>query len=120
MRMELAPKRIGVSVLCPALVKTALSSNSQKRRPSAATQAVAGAPSPISMERPVGMEPDVVAAATLSAIRANRLYVLTHPEYRPVVEQRMGRILHAFATGADRGYREDINFLAAGSLAMDT
>jgi len=116
MRIELAPSGIGVSVLCPGFVRTPLRHTSQRLRPSSAglDEAVRGAVS----ERPSAMEPEAVAARVVQGIREYRLYILPHPEYRRVVEDRMNRILSAFEASADRAYTEDITALGAESLAL--
>ena len=116
MRIELAPSGIGVSVLCPGFVRTPLRHTSQRLRPSSSglDEAVRGAVS----ERPSAMEPEAVAARVVQGIRENRLYILPHPEYRPVVEDRMNRILSAFEASADPAYTEDITALGAESLAL--
>src|SRR5918995_3148850 len=74
MRMELAPKAIGVSVLCPGLVRTGLRSNSQKLRPS-------GDGSLLAEARPTGLQPEIIGPMVVDAIRANRFYILPHHEY---------------------------------------
>jgi len=43
-----------------------------------------------------GMEPSAVAALTLAAIRANELYVFTHPHMRPPLETRVETFLAAY------------------------
>jgi hypothetical protein len=42
-----------------------------------------------------GLDPAKVAAKVLSAVRANELYVFTHPEMRWEVEERFSAILRA-------------------------
>jgi NAD(P)-dependent dehydrogenase (short-subunit alcohol dehydrogenase family) len=81
LRMAGAP--IGVSVLCPGRVPTQLRQNSNRRRPSG---------EPVSTRqssetaRPV--EPAQVAAMVFDAIRNDRFWVLTHPEFAALVERR--------------------------------
>ncbi|HEU0221818.1 MAG TPA: SDR family NAD(P)-dependent oxidoreductase [Paracoccaceae bacterium] len=119
MRMELAPKRIGVSVLCPGLVRTRLRANSLSRRPSRPEArppvAVAAEPGP---DRPLGIAPETVGPFVLSAIRDSRFYVITHPEYGGVIENRMQRLIDACATNREDGYIEDIAVLGGASLAL--
>lgn len=73
---------IGVSVLCPGTVKTNLGVNSNRFRPSGTTSAR----TPDATEAPIS--PDEVAAIVLQAIRDDRFWILTHPEYRELVVQR--------------------------------
>jgi hypothetical protein len=46
------------------------------------------------------MDPAEVASQVIDAIRANRLYVITHPELRQPIEQRFRAMLASVATGA--------------------
>lgn len=116
MRIDLAPHGIGVSVLCPGFVHTPLRETSRRHRPSAATEPVEGAV--VLPPRPSAMPPDAVGDAVVQAIRENRLYVLTHADYRDAVADRMGRILDGFGPSAEPGYAEDATTLAGASLAL--
>ena len=102
LRAELAPEKIGVSVLCPGVVQSSLIETSTRNRPDAfGTQ---GAPS----MGPVGAEADpstaqITAMAAedvgpmlASAVRENRLHVITHPESRGVVERRFEQIMEDY------------------------
>jgi hypothetical protein len=40
-----------------------------------------------------GLQPSEVASKVLDAIREERFYILTHPEWAPMIEQRMQDIL---------------------------
>ncbi|MEN3950520.1 SDR family NAD(P)-dependent oxidoreductase [Iodidimonas sp. SYSU 1G8] len=84
MRYELAPHNIGVSLLLPGTVGTALS----------------GAPTPGSMNAAN------VGARVVKAIEGNELYIFTHPEYRPMVEARCNAVLAAFGESAQPGFQE--------------
>jgi NAD(P)-dependent dehydrogenase (short-subunit alcohol dehydrogenase family) len=84
LRVELAPLDIGVSVLCPGATRGNMMLTSRKLAPQWY---------PPNVERPrVGFTnyqtPEQVAAKTLDAIRRNRFYIITHPEYRPLLEAR--------------------------------
>jgi NAD(P)-dependent dehydrogenase (short-subunit alcohol dehydrogenase family) len=84
MRVELAPQNIGVSILQPGTVGTALS----------------GAPTPGSMNA------DSVGRRVVKAIEQNELYIFTHPEYRPLVAARCEAVLAAFGESAQPGFQE--------------
>jgi len=118
LRMELRDTTIGVSVLCPGFVKTGITVNAMKRRPSTA----AGDHSNTTFDtarragQPEGIDAAKVGAAVLDAIRENRFYVLTHPEYRAIVDLRVTELRAAFS-GGDSG--EDVGFLGSGVLAMN-
>lgn len=78
---------IGVSVLCPGFVRTRIT-ESARNRPHAGTPAV-----PVRENHrqaiETGMAPERVAEQTLAAIRENRFWVLTHPEWEPAIRARM-------------------------------
>ena len=116
MRIDLAASGIGVSVLCPGLVETPLLRNSMAMRPGEIAGQAGPAPSNgVPVARPPGMEADPIGRIVVEAIRANRFYIFSHPEYRGLVEQRMQRILAAFRDPAQPGYSEDEMFLGRSS-----
>jgi NAD(P)-dependent dehydrogenase (short-subunit alcohol dehydrogenase family) len=80
LRAELAPYGVGVSVLCPARVRTNL-------------LAAAG---PQHGPQQGGMDPDCVAALVLDGIRKNEFYVITHPEHAGYARDRAATLLDAF------------------------
>ena len=94
-RVQLAPLRIGVSVLCPGFVRTEIGKGHRNRpggpRPSANKERDAVMKQLIDG----GMDPAMVAARVLEAIRDDELYVFTHPELRPAFEARFNAILAA-------------------------
>jgi NAD(P)-dependent dehydrogenase (short-subunit alcohol dehydrogenase family) len=88
LRAELAPHGVGVSVLCPGLVKTNLGRT---------TARLNEAPDP-SAEMPESeVTIPAVANAVLSGIRNNTAYIVTHPRYWPQVEKRMSSLREAFS-----------------------
>ena len=66
LRAELAPRNIGVSILCPGVVATPL----------------------VGESRSIGMAPESVAERVLRAIENRDLYIFTHGDYRPLVQSR--------------------------------
>jgi NAD(P)-dependent dehydrogenase (short-subunit alcohol dehydrogenase family) len=90
---------VGVSVLCPGLVRTRILEADRNRPAGAAPRGVAD-PNPAARqvldglrERiPSGTPPSEIAACVVDAIRANRLYVLPHPAAIIQVRQRMDDI----------------------------
>jgi NAD(P)-dependent dehydrogenase (short-subunit alcohol dehydrogenase family) len=92
LRAELAPQGVGVSVICPGATRTQLFANSRSIAPECG---LAGA-NPREAIRHY-LEPDDIAAAALDAVRANRFYVITHPEYRTLHEARIAALSAAFA-----------------------
>jgi NAD(P)-dependent dehydrogenase (short-subunit alcohol dehydrogenase family) len=91
---------VGVSVLCPGWVNTGIGESS-RNRPAALANAVGddggnnlgelggGALKGI-LES--GMQPADVAALVIDAVRADRFYVLTHPNWMPMLEARFDDI----------------------------
>lgn len=94
-RQELAPLGIGVSVLCPGWVKTAINDTS-KDRPTLRN----GGQDPEETEQgrqiaaaiEAGLDPAVVATWTLSQIDKDRFYIFTHPELTPFVDGRFAEM----------------------------
>jgi NAD(P)-dependent dehydrogenase (short-subunit alcohol dehydrogenase family) len=80
---------VGVSVVCPGAIDTDLRRNSSARRPGAA-QGTALAADP---EEAVRAAPAVVADQVVDAIRNGRFWVLTHPAYNELLEQRLRGIV---------------------------
>jgi NAD(P)-dependent dehydrogenase (short-subunit alcohol dehydrogenase family) len=101
LRAELAGEGIGVSVLCPGVVASNLTATSAENRPGAF-----GAQAAPQLEGPVGasaaqlagfaMPADDVGPIVIRAVRANRFFVLTHPQARPLVERRFRAMLDDF------------------------
>ena len=88
LRLELAPERIGVSVLCPGGVETRIQQAERNRPahlggPSGPTEREEQDP-----EAPPPMPPREVGERVLAGVRANRLYIFTHPDRRAPVEER--------------------------------
>jgi short-subunit dehydrogenase len=95
-----ASGNVGVSVLCPAWVKTRIA-DSDRNRPASAPRAQSAARTPQeqmieSMVRAAvesGIPPEVVAEKVLQAIVGGKFWILTHPKTKKAVERRMTGIL---------------------------
>jgi NAD(P)-dependent dehydrogenase (short-subunit alcohol dehydrogenase family) len=97
--VQLKPHGVGVSVLCPSFVRTAIG-DSGRNRParygeaqpldpaSPAGQMVAE----IARRLEAGLDPSDVAARVVAAVRNDELYVFTHPNMRPEVDERFASI----------------------------
>lgn len=98
---ELAPHGIGVSVLCPGMVRSRLGSTSAAGRPERF-----GGPLPSALgddempDFPGMISAELCGRLTVRAIEADRFLVATHPETRGVVEARHARYLADFEAGA--------------------
>jgi short-subunit dehydrogenase len=102
LRHELAPERIGVSVLCPGMVESNLGATSARHRP----ERYGGAfpdPSGGGGMPPGAMPNEAVGPIVVRAMLADRAYILTHPETLPLVEARQQLV------------RDDYAFAATGS-----
>jgi len=97
---ELGGTRIGVSVLCPAAVDTAIY-RSARNRPERFGGA-ASRPQEMFMKELLaeGWPPDRVGARLLDAIRAGEFFVFTHSAPRAWIERRHARIMEAFDRAA--------------------
>jgi NAD(P)-dependent dehydrogenase (short-subunit alcohol dehydrogenase family) len=114
LRNELEPRGIGVSVLCPGKVDTGIGLRWRSVRPSA-KDGGAQPPRPLSPNR--GMRPRSVGRRVIEAIRDDEFYIVTHPEFRPVVAARHAEILDAFGASAEPGYSDDISYIGGPVLA---
>ena len=99
LRAELRGSGIGVSVVLPGSVRTRLWRTSRVIRglPDIET------PPPgltIGSADPNAMDPDEVGRRVLDAVVADDPYVVTHPEFRTIVEDRHQRLLRGFDRGA--------------------
>lgn len=108
LRYSLAPHGIGVSVLCPGLVKSHIYASDEVRPTglSADAKPVDGAAvERLAQLHQFGMEPDVIAARTLEAMRENRFHIFPHPEFRDELATVFEEILADF-----RDYPQDVGF----------
>ena len=105
LRAELAPKGVGVSILCPGQVLTRLP-DSERLRPRGLGPA-GGTSGMLTPFIEGGMHPDEVAGLVLAGIRSDAAYVFTHAEFRAVLAERFDRVLAAFdaAPAAQRAAR---------------
>ena len=102
LRADLAPHGIGVSVLCPGMVRTGIL-ESERNRPveRAATDADAEQAARehnafMQAMMVSGIDADEVARVVLEGVRDNRFWLLSHPEMKPMVEARSVELLAAF------------------------
>ena len=93
--------KIGVSVLCPGPVHTNIKA-STRNRPGDLTGALADSDLELSEEgqRLRWLDPIDVGRMVVRAIRRGDLYVITHPEMGPMVEERHRAIEAAFRAAA--------------------
>ena len=97
--LQLQPRGIGVSVLCPHFVRTAIGDSGRNRpgrygkaRPLDPASGAAALVAELARRIEAGLDPAEVAARVLAAIRNDELYIFTHPKMREMVENRFAAI----------------------------
>jgi len=93
LRTELAPRGVGVSILCPGKVHTNLSA-ADRLRPDKHSRA--GGSSKILGQLEDGMDPIEVGEKVLRGVATNAEYIFTHGEFRGLFEERFARVVAAF------------------------
>lgn len=104
LRTEMEGKNVGVSVFCPGLVRSSIF-DIERNRPASHGNVGREPPKPPPL-KPGAAPIDIMAAAmdpmeagrqVLAGIRRNDLYILSHPEFEPVVRQRVQLLLASFS-----------------------
>lgn len=92
MARELSPHGIGVGVLCPMIVDTAINENTVRMRPDALRNAEEIAPPPASAMAGGVIAAEEVARRVVRGIDRGDLYILTHPEQREILRRRAAKL----------------------------
>lgn len=102
LRMELAEQGIGVSVLCPAWVKTEIY-KSTALKPSGFDPETANSPTAQAVKGYVldGIDPALVGEWTVECMEANRLYIFTHPEVQSPMQDRFAHMMEDYQACID-------------------
>ena len=99
LRWSLLPHGIGVSMVCPGLVKSKIYESDLIRPPELSTD-VTPADAEFMRILPglheAGMEPDEIGEKVVRAIRENRFYVFTHPDHREELRGIFDEIIGSF------------------------
>ena len=102
MRIDLEPHNIGVSVLCPGMVRTQIL-DSERNRPQQFTPSAEGAEDAASAHSEImhlamnaGIDASEVADLVVEGIKSNQLYLFPHPELKASAEERAQNLLAAF------------------------
>jgi NAD(P)-dependent dehydrogenase (short-subunit alcohol dehydrogenase family) len=96
LRTDMLGRPIGVSVYCPGLVKSNIGDSARSRPASLAESGYAapdpgqGGPPPFMQH---AMDAETAAGYVLDGIRHNRLFILSHPEFREVLTARSELLL---------------------------
>jgi NAD(P)-dependent dehydrogenase (short-subunit alcohol dehydrogenase family) len=96
LRDELAPFGVGVSALFPGLTRSRMSTS-----PVTGAQANEIAAQNLAANM---MEPVWLGRQVAKAIEENRPYIISHPVYKPMLEERYKRVLDAFGAPAQPGF----------------
>lgn len=94
--LRVANANIGVSVLCPAFVKTGIMDSARNRPKELAATNPLAAPYEAAGRKALEhgkLSAEDVARITLEAVKAGRFYVLPHPKIKAAIEARMKDIL---------------------------
>lgn len=94
LRAEVADHAVGVSVLCPGLVRTDIW-RSPERRPDRFGGGESAPQELAAMFEP-GMDPDEVGEIVARGVERDAFFLLTHPEVRAVAETRCREVMTAF------------------------
>lgn len=116
LRYSLAPKGIGVSCVCPGLVKSYIYASDDirpdtlladaKPRNTEMIERLAGM-------HQVGMEPDTIAARILQGMRENQAYIFPMPDHKEELAEYFGEVLGDYRDyPPDTGYDERIKIEA--------
>ena len=98
--LEVADKGVGVSVLCPGLVDTNLITQSFAVRPQSLNPGIDHQqPAP---DVASGISPLTVGEQVIDAVREGGFYVITHDDYREIIQMRHDGILDALDAHAAR------------------
>lgn len=102
LRKDLEPKGIGVSVLCPGMVRTRIL-ESERTRPAtldvndtSAEAAAAEHNQLMQLAMNTGIDPAEVADLVVRGIRDNQFYLFPHPEMKEPAQARVDEMLAAF------------------------
>jgi NAD(P)-dependent dehydrogenase (short-subunit alcohol dehydrogenase family) len=98
LRYSLVPHRIGVSVVCPGLVKSKIFESDQIRPAHLSTDttpANAGFMSVLPQIHEAGMSPEEIGEKILAGIRRNDFYIFPHPEFREELRELFDEALDA-------------------------
>jgi NAD(P)-dependent dehydrogenase (short-subunit alcohol dehydrogenase family) len=104
LQLELVPKGVGVSILCPGKVHSNLD-NADQLRPE--RFANAGGTSKELGDLTDGMEPIEVGRHVIRGIRSNANYIFTHAHFQELFQQKFTNILEAFNLDPHRSLATD-------------
>ncbi len=92
LRVELESTTVGTSVFCPGAVSTDNYPMGEENPYRAALMAKSGAPARPPMPS-LGMDPLEAGERVLNGVLNNDLFILTHPEFKPGIQERFDAIM---------------------------
>ena len=100
-RQQLAPAGIGVSVLCPGVVRTNILEGRRNRQARYTTEGTSDSGQALLGEQgrnfiQQGLDPDIVGEMVVEFVRDDQPYIITDPRWQPFVERRFAAIRAAF------------------------
>lgn len=97
LRLTLAPRGIGVSVLYPGLTRSRMLTSGENRQARFRTGTAPAAPEggPVAPPKDAGMDPREVGEAVVQGIIENRGYIISHSEFRDELAAHFDEILAA-------------------------
>lgn len=96
LRLTLATRGIGVSVLYPGLTRSRILRSEENRQPRFARPTpVTGTPGPMVPPQEAGMDPDEIGEIAVQGILNNLGYILSHSEFRDELAEHFAEILGA-------------------------
>ena len=106
-RQELAPRGIGVSVLCPGFINTNIFDNlgkwvAEQRGAPLTEGAAAGALDAVRQRLASGIDPNYVGELVREGIEGDWPYIFTDAEFEPLIERRFAAIKEGFDRIRDR------------------
>ncbi|WP_439104441.1 SDR family NAD(P)-dependent oxidoreductase [Celeribacter marinus] len=120
LREDLAGRGIGVSVLCPAWVRTGIN-NTQAMRPSRQGKPKVEPSDSMKLVETLvdnGMEPEVIGNLVVDTIQQDRFYAFTHGEMLPHIEARMERLRNDYRASLTSIERNDGAYNVTGDLEV--
>ena len=118
LRMDLEPHNIGVSVLCPGMVRTRIL-ESERTRPDtfevnedSANEAAQAHSNLMNLAMNTGIDPSEVAELVVQGIKDNQLYLFPHPEMKEAAVTRMTALVDAFGEADPERIKAQQAFMA--------
>lgn len=120
LRYSLARHHIAVSLVCPGLTKSRIYEQALYRPPELRRSGITLSAEVLTRMELIharGMQADEVGLLTVEAIRSNRFYVFTHPEFKEEVRELSDEALAAFPEGSAPPERDAVEQARRGAIA---